>query len=84
VQLYASHVGSKVARPREDLRGYKRLTLAPGQTRTVQFSVPASSLAYWNPDTHKWVVEADQVKLQVGASSADLRLSKTISVGAGQ
>jgi beta-glucosidase len=84
VQLYASHVGSKVARPREDLRGYKRVTLAPGQTRTVQFSVPASSLAYWNPDTHKWVVEADQVKLQVGASSADLRLSKTISVGAGQ
>ena len=49
VQLYAQHVGSKVERPREDLRGYKRVTLAPGQTRTVEFSVPASSLAYWNP-----------------------------------
>lgn len=84
VQLYVQHMGSKVARPREDLRGYKRIKLAPGQTRTVEFSVPAASLAYWNPDTHTWVVEGDQVKLQVGASSADLRLSKTINVTAGR
>ena len=42
---------------------------------------PASSLAYWNPETHGWTVEADQVNLQVGASSADIRLNKSIGVG---
>ena len=81
VQLYAQHVGSKVDRPIKDLRGYQRVSLKPGETKTVSFKLPASSLAYWNPETHGWTVEADQVNLQVGASSADIRLSKSIGVG---
>ena len=80
VQLYAQHVGSKVERPREDLRGYKRIALNPGQTKTVEFVVPASSLAYWDVATHAWVVEADTVRFRVGASSADIRLEKTVNV----
>ncbi len=80
VQLYVRHLGSSVARPREDLRGYKRITLRPRETRTVEFSVPASSLAYWNPDTHRWVVEQEPVELAVAASSADIRLRRTIRV----
>ena len=82
VQLYVQHVGSKVERPREDLRGYRRITLSPGQTRAVEFTVPASSLAYWDAANHAWVVEPDSVKLRVGASSSDIRLEKTITVGA--
>ena len=80
VQLYAQHVGSKVERPREDLRGYQRVALNPGQTRTVEFVVPASSLAYWDAATHAWVVEADTVRFRVGASSADIRLEKAVNV----
>jgi beta-glucosidase len=80
VQLYVQHVGSKVARPNEDLRGYQRITLAPGETRTVTLPLTAASLAYWNPDTHGWVVEPESVRLQVGSSSADLRLSTTVTV----
>jgi beta-glucosidase len=80
VQLYAQHVGSKISRPIRDLRGYQRINLRPGQTRTIAFRVPAKSLAYWNTDTHSWTLEADQIKVEVGASSADLRLNKTISV----
>jgi beta-glucosidase len=82
VQLYAQHLGSKVDRPREDLRGYRRVTLNPGQTRTVEFSVLASSLAYWDEAGHKWVVEADKVNFRVGASSSDIRLEKTVQVTA--
>lgn len=84
VQLYAAHVGSKVARTNKDLRGYQRVSLKPGETKTVSFKLPASSLAYWNTDTHGWTVETDQVNLQIGASSADIRLNKSISVGAGR
>jgi beta-glucosidase len=80
VQLYARHVGSKVERPNKDLRGFRRVSLAPGQTKTVTLRLPAQSLAYWNPDTHSWTLEADRVELQVGSSSSDVRATKTISV----
>jgi beta-glucosidase len=83
VQLYVSHPASKVPRPIKDLRGYRRVTLQPGETRTVSFSVPVSSLAYWNERTHGWVVESAPVKLQVGASSADMRAEHTIQVVGG-
>jgi beta-glucosidase len=80
VQLYVQHLGSKVERPREDLRGYRRVTLAPGETRTVAFPLAAASLAYWNPGTHRWVVEDEPVRIRVGASSADIRAERTITV----
>jgi beta-glucosidase len=80
VQLYVRHVGSKVARSRRDLKGYRRITLAPGQTRTVMFNLPASSLAYWDENANRWVVESDSVEVEVGASSSDIRLRKIIRV----
>ena len=79
-QLYVRHLGSRVERPIEDLRGFRRITLKPGETRTVEFALPASSLAYWSPDTHRWVVEQEPVVLAVGASSADIRLRRRIQV----
>ncbi len=79
-QLYVRHLGSRVERPTEDLRGFRRVTLKPDETRTVEFSLPASSLAYWNSDLHRWVVEQEPVELAVGASSADIRLRRRIQV----
>jgi beta-glucosidase len=83
VQLYVRHLGSKVARPQLDLRGFRRVTLRPAERRTVTFALPASALAYWDTGSHGWVVEDEPVVLEVGASSADIRLEKTITV-AGQ
>jgi beta-glucosidase len=80
VQLYVSHLGSKVPRATKELRGYRRITLKPGEKRTVRFPLAASSLAYWNAPAHRWAVETEPVKLQVGASSADIRVSRTIRV----
>lgn len=80
VQLYVRHLGSKVARPRMDLRGFRRVQLRPGERRTVTFPLPASALAYWDTGAHGWVVEDEPVLLEVGASSADIRLEKTITV----
>ena len=79
-QLYVRHLGSKVERPIEDLRGYRRVTLKPGETRTVELSLPASSLAYWSSDAHRWVVEEGPVELGVGGSSADIRVRRRIGV----
>jgi beta-glucosidase len=80
VQLYAAHVGSKVPRTRRDLRGYRRVTLAPGEARDVTFTVPARTLAYWDEQARRWQVEADRVRLEVGTSSGDIKLTKTIRV----
>ena len=80
VQLYVRHLGSRVTRPREDLRGYRRVTLRPRETRTVQFPLVAASLAYWNPDSHRWVVEDEPVEIAVASAAADLRLRRTVRV----
>ncbi len=80
VQLYARHVGSKVTRSIKDLRGFRRITLEPGQQRVVRFVVPASLLRYWNSETHAWSLEADTVEFEFGASSADIRSRTRVRV----
>jgi beta-glucosidase len=80
VQLYVQHLGSKVSRANKDLRGYRRVTLAPGAMKTVRFTLPAAAVAYWDSASHRFVVERDQLRLQVGASSSDVRASKLIPI----
>jgi beta-glucosidase len=82
VQLYVQHVASSVARPIKELRGYRRVRIAPGATRTVTFRLPASSLAYWDAAADRWTLENGRVRLQVGASSADIRATTEVRVAA--
>ncbi|HEY4952537.1 MAG TPA: glycoside hydrolase family 3 C-terminal domain-containing protein [Verrucomicrobiae bacterium] len=78
VQLYVKHLNSSVRRPIEELKGFQRVTLQPGEHKTVGIPLSAESLAYWNPDKHHFEVEPDKIKIMVGSSSADLRLQKTV------
>lgn len=80
VQMYVAHQGSKIERPLEELKGYKRIRLEPGKKTTVVLSLKASDLAYWNVAKGAWDVEADQVSVMIGSSSADIKLKKTLSV----
>jgi beta-glucosidase len=80
VQLYVQHAGSKVDRPKRDLRGYARVSLKPGETRTVSLPLAAKSLAYWDSTSHQWIVEPEPVRVQIGSSSANIRLQKTILI----
>jgi beta-glucosidase len=83
VQLYVRYPQSAVSRPRRDLRGFQRITLGPGETRSVTFSLAARALRFWNPEAHRWAVENGPVVVEIGASSADIRLERTVTV-AGQ
>ena len=78
--MYVTHVKSKVERPIKELRGFQRVHLKAGESKTIEFPLKAESLAYWDEAKNGWVVEHDQVKLTVGASSADTRLATTIAV----
>ena len=80
VQLYVQHLGSAVPRARTELKGYRRVTLKPKETRTVTLRLPVPSLAYWDSTAHAWTLERDSIRLSVGASSADARLSRVIPV----
>ena len=80
VQLYVRHEGSKVERPRKELRGFERVTLQAGETKTVRMKLRAASLAYWDEPAGRFIVESEPVRLMVGASSADVRLETTVTV----
>lgn len=80
VQLYVRHLNSRVSRPLKELKGFTRIHLRPQEEKIVTLSLPASRLAYWNPDTDRWTVEKDSVEVMVGGSSTDVRLRKTIRV----
>jgi len=80
VQLYVKHLGSKVARPQKELRGFERVHVTRGQTKTVQIPLKAESLAYWDDAKHGFVVEEEPVLIMVGGSSADVRAQRTVRV----
>jgi beta-glucosidase len=80
VQLYVKHLHSAVARPIEELEGFKRIALQPGQTRTVEIELKGSQLAYWNSAEHRFTVENGDVQLLIGRSSADIKQKRIIKV----
>jgi beta-glucosidase len=80
VQLYVKHLKSKVERPVEELKGFKRVTLNPGETKTVQIPLKASTLAFWDEKQGQFKVEAEPVKLMIGSSSKDIKLTATVNV----
>ncbi len=80
VQLYVKHLNSTVARPNQELKGFKRITLQAGEQKTVEISLPAASLAYWNTAKHAFEVEPDKIQIMVGSSSADIRDAREIEV----
>jgi beta-glucosidase len=80
VQLYVQPLGSKVERPLKELRGFRRITLKPGEVQTVRIPLKGDSLAWWNQKTGRYEVEPGRVRVMLGSSSADIRLRMTMFV----
>ena len=68
-QLYIHEVKPAVVRPAKELRGFQRLSLKTGETRTVSLSLPAEKLAYWDEKSHAFTVHPGAFEILVGASS---------------
>ncbi len=81
VQLYVHDQQASVPVAIKALKGFKRITLDPGETQTVTMIVPASELGYFDNNSHEWVVEQGAFDVMVGASSQDIRLTGTFEVG---
>jgi beta-glucosidase len=74
VQLYVHDVQARVVRPVRQLAGFRKLDLKPGDSRTVEFSLPYESLAFYDVEQKKFVVEPGRFDIMVGSSSDDIRL----------
>ncbi|MAU12804.1 MAG: beta-glucosidase [Anaerolineaceae bacterium] len=80
VQLYTQTTRANVTRPLKELKGFKRVSLEPGETKTVTFEVSVNQFAYYDIDM-RYIVTPGAIKVMVGPSSADLPLEGTFDIG---
>ena len=80
VQLYVHAVNASVKRPIKELRGFRRIELAPKQKQSVTFVLPPDDLAFYDVKTKKFVVEPGAYDIMVGSSSDDIRLKDKLQV----
>ena len=80
VQLYVADEESTVIRPEKELKGFEKVELQPGETKTVQFRLNKRSFAYFNTDIHNWHVESGRFVVMIGRSSRDIVLKAGIYV----
>jgi beta-glucosidase len=80
VQLYLRDPVASVSRPIQELRGFRRVTLQPGQAKRVVFTLRPEQIAFW--DAGKWKVEPGRIDVMVGSSSADIRVRGGFTISA--
>ncbi|MEV6736876.1 extracellular solute-binding protein [Streptomyces sp. NPDC051104] len=80
VQLYVHQRESRDKQPLKQLKAYERVSLKPGETKTVRLRLPDSDLAHWDVTRSKWVVETGTYDVMVGASSTDIRARTSLRV----
>ena len=83
VQLYTREIHPSVTRPVRELRGFQRVSLAAGESKTVTFTVPADKLAFYDVTKHAFVVEPGKYEIQIGASATDIRATANLQVTSG-
>lgn len=79
VQLYVRDVASSVTRPVKELKAFRRVSLQPGASTTVEFSLAREAFAYWNQEM-KYVIEPGEFTIMTGPNSVDLK-SATLTIG---
>lgn len=82
VQLYVGAPEGAVFKPVRELRAYQKVALAPGESKTVQLALSRRAFAYYNVKAKDWSVDSGVYRIEVGASSRDLRLSAEVSITA--
>ena len=80
VQLYVRDLESSVARPVRELKAFAKVSLEPGESRTVTLTLDGSAFAYWSIVAHDWVVESGRFEIAVGRSSRDLPLRTEVAI----
>jgi len=80
VQLYLGSPAAAGEPPRQ-LKGFEKILLKPGESKTVTMRLDPNSLAVWNPQMHGWVVHPGRYSVMVGSSSRNIRLTGFFEIG---
>ena len=80
VQLYVAKPGAEILRPAQELKGFTKIWLEAGESKTVSIPLDDKAYRYWNTKTDSWEIEGGAYELRVGASSADIRLTATVDI----
>lgn len=75
VQLYISDKKCSVDRPAKELKGFSKVELAPGETKTVKLSIKKDALSYFDAKAHEWVAEPGMFTAHIAAAADDIRTS---------
>ncbi|MBA0885501.1 glycoside hydrolase family 3 C-terminal domain-containing protein [Flavobacterium undicola] len=80
VQLYMSKSDSKITRAAQELKGFQKVLVTAGNSKTVTIQVPAKELAYYNVKAKKWTVEPGNYTLKLGNSSRDIQKEVIVTI----
>ena len=77
VQLYIRDPQAGIPRPEKELKGFCKVFLEPGESKTVTFEIGPKALSYYDAENWSWVVEPGDFEVQIGSSSRDIRLRRS-------
>lgn len=80
VQVYVHDHKAKLVRPRKELKGFAKVALQPGETKTVTLPLDFRAFAYYHPGYQQWITEDGEFDLLIGASAADIRATLTVTL----
>lgn len=80
IQLYISAKEGQVIRPVRELRAFKKISLNPGETKTVVLELDGRAFSYWNTEIHDWYMEPGSYEIQIGKSAQEILLKKEVQV----
>ncbi|HUH96597.1 MAG TPA: glycoside hydrolase family 3 C-terminal domain-containing protein [Anaerolineales bacterium] len=80
VQVYVHDHKSRLVRPPKELKGFAKVSLAAGATKTVTLNLDFRAFAYYHPSYQQWITEDGEFDILIGASSADIRCSQTVTL----
>lgn len=81
VQVYLHDQKSTLVRSVKELKGFAKVELKPGETKTVSIPLDFRAFAYYHPAYKRWITEDGDFDLLIGASAADIRCSLTVTLG---
>ena len=73
VQLYIADPQASIDRPAKELKGFEKIYLKAGESKTVNFEIDAEDLSYFDAAKHEWVAESGEFQALVGSTSQDIR-----------
>ena len=80
VQLYVHPEQSRLQRPEQELKGFQKVELAPGESTLVSLTLSPRDFSYYDPEAAQWLVERGRIEIRVGASSRDIRQRAVVTI----